>query len=255
MVPLTILSLFAIFFGYIAKDLFVGIGSDFSGHVLFTHPSHISLVEAEFGLPHIIKILPAIVTFMGAGLAVYLYHAQSLFTIQLTDITLGRSLYSFFNGKYYIDVVYNHYIMYKSLGLGYTISKVLDRGIIEIAGPQGLSMSLTSGSLNIAKLDTGNLTDYALYMGISLVGITSILFSPILLGINISKIQLLLVLFIIFVVYISQKNITISTNNKYYMESSFFSIMGVIILVSFVIWVFELISKYIIGFGYFSRYA
>ncbi|PRD22110.1 UNVERIFIED_CONTAM: NADH-ubiquinone oxidoreductase chain 5 [Trichonephila clavipes] len=177
-VPLLILSLFAIFFGYVAKDLFVGIGSDFSSSVLFTHPSRISLVEAEFGLPQIVKLLPAIGTFAGAGLALYLYHVQQVFTVQLTDSTFGRSLYKFFNGKYYIDVIYNHYVMYKGLNIGYTISKILDRGVIELLGPQGLSTSFTSSSESIAKLDTGNLTDYALYMGVGLISLTGILLVP-----------------------------------------------------------------------------
>lgn len=196
MIPLVILSLFAIFFGYIAKDLFVGMGSDFSSSVLFTHPSRISLIEAEFGLPQIIKLLPAIGTFAGAGLALYLYHVQQVFTIQLTDSALGRSLYKFFNGKYYIDVVYNHYIMYKGLSVGYTISKTLDRGIIELLGPQGLSTSFTSSSKSIAKFDTGNLTDYALYMGIALVSLTCLILTPILLDVNVYGVELLLILVI-----------------------------------------------------------
>lgn len=171
-IPLTILSLFAIFFGYIARDLFVGMGSDFAS---FTHPSHVSLVEAEFGLPIFIKLLPAIGTFFGAGFAIYLYHIQYLFTIQITDSKFGINIYRFFNGKYYIDVIYNYYFMYKSLTTGYNISKVLDRGIIELMGPQGIGSSLHSSSKNMAKLDTGNLTDYALYIGVSIVGISSLI--------------------------------------------------------------------------------
>ncbi|RYE15262.1 MAG: hypothetical protein EOP34_03920, partial [Rickettsiales bacterium] len=181
MVPLTILSLLAIFFGYIARDLFVGMGSDFLSPSLFIHPSHISLVEAEFSLSLFIKLLPAIVTLTGASAAVYMYHAVPLFTISLTGSTFGRRLYQFFNGKYYVDVIYNHYIINASLLLGYTISKVLDRGVIELVGPYGLSSSLTAGSYDMAKLDTGNLTSYALYFLIALVTLTFILFSPLLL--------------------------------------------------------------------------
>lgn len=176
-VPLTILSILAIFFGYLSRDLFVGMGSDSFAHNLFTHPSHISLIEAEFGLPEFkplgfeigVKMLPAILTFAGAGIAVYLYHIQYLSIIELTNTNWGNKIYKFFNGKYYIDVIYNYYFIYNSLNVGYTISKVLDRGFIEFIGPQGLSTSLTKSSSNLAKLDTGNLTDYALYMGIALI--------------------------------------------------------------------------------------
>lgn len=195
MVPLTILSLLAIFFGYLAKDLFVGMGSDFATqNEMFCHPSHISLVEAEFGLPIFIKLLPAIVTFFGAGFAIYLYHVQYLFTIQITDSKFGRSLYQFFNGKYYIDVIYNYYLMYKSLIVGYSISKVLDRGIIELIGPQGLSSSLSFSSQSMAKLDTGNLTDYALYIGVGIVTISSLIMFNMLFAINIQYSSLTILL-------------------------------------------------------------
>ena len=49
-IPLIILSLFSIFFGYLFSDMFVGMGSDFFGNSLFIHPNNITLVEAEYSL-------------------------------------------------------------------------------------------------------------------------------------------------------------------------------------------------------------
>lgn len=193
MVPLTILSLLAIFFGYIAKDLFVGMGSDFLSPSLFIHPSHISLVEAEFSINLFNKLLPAILTLVGAVSAIYMYHVVPQFTIGLTGSAFGRQLYHFFNGKYYVDVIYNHYFINASLLLGYTFSKVLDRGAIELIGPHGLSLSLAAGSKDIAKLDTGSLTSYALYLMLGLVALTFILFSPKLLGDSMSDPRLVLI--------------------------------------------------------------
>ena len=215
-IPLIILSLLAIFFGYVARDLFVGMGSDFLSPSLFTHPSHISLIEAEFGLPQIIKLLPAIGTLIGAGLALYLYHMLPVFTIDLTKNALGQKLYQFFNGKYYVDVIYNHYIINGGLQLGYVISKVLDRGIIELVGPYGLATGLTSGSKDIAKLDTGNLTSYALYLAIALVTLVMILLSPVLLNAALINVPLILVLLVAMVClpYIN------SASNIYYPECS-----------------------------------
>lgn len=197
MIPLIILSLLAIFFGYIARDLFVGMGSDFLSPSLFIHPSHISLIEAEFALPQIIKLLPAIGTLAGAGLALYLYHILSAFAVMgdITKNNLGQKLYKFFNGKYYVDVIYNHYIINGGLQLGYTISKVLDRGVIELVGPYGLATGLTTGSRDIAKLDTGNLTSYALYLALALVTITLILLSSVLFNNQIADVRLIFILF------------------------------------------------------------
>src|SRR5271167_1263307 len=180
-IPLFVLSLFSIFFGYIASDIYVGLGSDFMGNSLFQHPSNITLVEAEFSLPLFIKLLPAILTIFGAITAVLLYHFYPLFLVQLTDNYLGRNIYNFLNGKYLIDIIYNNYIIRAGLQLGYNISKFLDRGVIELIGPYGLSSVLSKTGTNVAKLDTGIVTSYALYMVLALITVLFMLFAPILL--------------------------------------------------------------------------
>ncbi|UZJ57650.1 hypothetical protein CBS101457_006970 (mitochondrion) [Exobasidium rhododendri] len=192
-IPLTILGLLAIFFGYVASDLYVGMGSDFLSDSLFIHPSHISMVEAHFSLPQFIKLLPAIVTVFSAGLALYLYNVVPNYLISLTGNSFGRTLYQFFNGKYFVDVIYNHYIINASLLLGYTISKVLDRGAVELVGPHGMSLGLSASSKDVSKLDTGNLTSYALYLMLALVGLTFILFSPKIIGNTMSDPRLVLI--------------------------------------------------------------
>lgn len=207
MIPLTILSLLAIFFGYIASDLFVGIGSDFLVPSLFTHPSHISLIEAE-NIPLLPKLLPVILSIVGGGAALYFYHVVPTVFINITNNKIGRKLYNFFNGKYYIDVIYNHYIINKFLNLGYTFSKTLDRGIIELVGPYGLTTGLTSGSKNVAKLDTGNLTSYALYIAISVIVLLFVLFSSLLVkGFVVDiKIVFIIVSAIVILPYVSTNN-------------------------------------------------
>jgi NADH-ubiquinone oxidoreductase chain 5 len=73
-VPLLILAVLSICFGYLAKDSFVGMGSDMLSTALFVHPGNVTLVEAEFGLPTLIKLLPAIGTLLGASLSLLMYH-------------------------------------------------------------------------------------------------------------------------------------------------------------------------------------
>ena len=194
-IPLTILSLFSIFFGFVFSDLFVGIGTDFFGNSIFTHPTNITLVEAEFSLPLLLKLLPTIGSIFAAISAIILYNYIPNVLIDLTDSpssltnsisnirrSFGRRLYTFLNGKYLLDVVYNKYIIGASLKLGYTVSKVLDRGIIELVGPFGISNLLMNTAANISRLDTGIVTSYALYIVLGLISILFILFYPVILN-------------------------------------------------------------------------
>ena len=179
-IPLFILALFSILFGFVFSDLFVGVGSDFFGNSLFIHPNNISIIEAEFSLSLIIKLLPAILSLVGSVLALFLYHRHPEFINQLIENSLGRKIYGFLNGKYYFDVIYNHYFISKGLLLGYTISKEIDRGAIELLGPYGLSKAFTNTGINIAKLDTGIVTTYALYITLGLLSLLFVVFAPIL---------------------------------------------------------------------------
>jgi NADH-ubiquinone oxidoreductase chain 5 len=206
-IPLFILALFSIFFGFIFSDLFVGMASDFFSNALFIKPNNISLIEAEFSLPLIIKLLPALLSLFGASLAIFLYHKSPTFIIDLTDNLLGKILYSFFNGKYFFDIIYNNYIINKGLELGYIISKVLDRGIIEIVGPYGLSQTLTNTGKNISKLDTGVITTYSIYITLSLLSLIFLIFTPILIDTSLlNEIRL-------FIIYIAALIIVLSPSN------------------------------------------
>ena len=196
MIPLIILALMSIFFGYVAKDSFVGIGSDMLATSLFVHPSHITLVEAEFGIPTFYKLLPAVGTIGGASLSLLMYHHFATVTVDLALSPLGKSLYTFFNAKWFFDVIINNYIINKSLEFGNVTAKILDRGVIELLGPFGLTNTLYASSQNIAELDTGVVTQYAIYIMIGLISMTLFLFGPMLLGIsfdNIGDLRLILI--------------------------------------------------------------
>jgi NADH-ubiquinone oxidoreductase chain 5 len=202
--PLLILSLFSIFFGYVFSDLFVGVGSDFFGNSLFIHPNNISIIEAEFSINPFIKLLPAILSFTGALSAIIIYHYSPEFIINLTETKLGQKLYSFLNGKYYFDVIYNHFIVSAGLQTGYKISKEIDRGTIELLGPYGLANILTKTGINIAKLDTGIITSYALYMTIGLLSLLFLIFAPVLIDTSMfSELRLIIIYFASLVLVLS----------------------------------------------------
>jgi NADH-ubiquinone oxidoreductase chain 5 len=207
-IPLFLLALFSIFFGFIFSDLFVGMASDFFSNAIFMKPNNISLIEAEFSLPLIIKLLPAFLSLFGASLAIFLYHKSPTFIIDLTDNIIGQNIYTFFNGKYFFDIIYNNYIINKGLKSGYTISKVLDRGIIEIVGPYGLSNIFTNTGKNISKLDTGVITTYSIYITLSLLCLIFLNFAPILIDTSVlNEIRL-------FIIYIAALIIVLFPSNN-----------------------------------------
>ena len=177
-IPLFILALFSIFFGFVFSDLFVGVGSDFFANSIFINPNNISIIEAEFSLPLIIKLLPTLFSILGATSAIFLYHVYPDFIINLTDSALGKKIYTFLNGKYFFDVIYNYYIISAGLLTGNYISKVLDRGVIELLGPYGLASVLENTANNIAKLDTGVITTYSLYITIGILSLVFLVFAP-----------------------------------------------------------------------------
>nr|AUN27985.1 NADH dehydrogenase subunit 5 [Malassezia furfur] len=188
MIPMTTLAILAIFFGYVAKDLFVGMGTDFASTSLFIHPNHISLIEAEV-IPTGYKLLPSIITFASATGAYFAYHYAPKMLTSFADTNLGYNLYKFFNGKYYIEVLYNTYLIPGALGLGYVVSKQLDRGLIEQIFGYGLTSGLSSTSKQIGKLDDYTLPSYAVYFALSLVILTILLIVPIVAVFNTSDTQ------------------------------------------------------------------
>lgn len=205
-VPLFILALFSIGFGYIGSDLFVGVGTDFFANSIFIHPNNVTIIEAEFSMNPIVKQLPLIFTIIGATSAFIIYNYMPTITVDITESYLGRRVYSFLNGKYYFDIVYNNYIIGFGLKLGYIVSKVLDRGVIELVGPYGLSNVLSKTGENLSKLDTGIITTYALYIVISLLVLILVLFGSVLFDYYVISPRLLIVLFFILIVLAFDSN-------------------------------------------------
>jgi len=76
----------------------------------------------------------------------------------------------FFNQRFFIELLYNKYVVNLVLKLGGQTTKILDRGSVELMGPHGLEKGLLTLSKNLSTLDTGVVTSYALYI---LVGLTT----------------------------------------------------------------------------------
>jgi NADH-ubiquinone oxidoreductase chain 5 len=168
--PLIILALFSIFFGYITKDIFVGLASGFFvDNSLFIHPKHEIMLNTEFAVPTLFKLLPLILTISISILAILILELSPKYITSFKFSKLGYNVFKFFNQRFYIELLYNKYITGLVLNLGGQTTRILDKGAVELIGPYGLEKSLIVLSLNIANLDKGVITTYALYILIGLI--------------------------------------------------------------------------------------
>lgn len=158
--PLVILSVGSIFIGYLSRDMFVGMGSDFWGNSLFILPTKLYTLESEW-LDSSVKMIPLIFSFSGAGLAIfhYLFAFDSL--VSLKKSKFGRSLYTFLNRKWFFDKVYNEYISQALLKTAYKNTyQNMDRGLLEFLGPQGISTQVYIYTNKIASISLGFVYHY-----------------------------------------------------------------------------------------------
>ena len=167
--PLMVLAIGSIFVGFVMKDMMIGLGTDFWGNALFTHPNNLSLVESEF-IPTSIKLLPVKLSILGAIFAIYLNSLYARYLVDLKLSGLGRVIYSFLNKRWYFDIVYNEFVGRKLLSFGYDVSfKTIDRGLIEILGPYGLERTIKTLTAKVREVQSGYIYHYAFIM---LLGIT-----------------------------------------------------------------------------------
>lgn len=168
--PLIILAVFSIFFGYITKEIFIGLGSGFfADNGLFIHPSHEIMLDTEFAVPTLFKLLPLICTVLLSVIAIILSEFLPKLLIHFKFTRYGYNIFSFFNKRFLIELFYNKYVTDLVLKLGGQTTKVIDKGSVELLGPFGLEKGLINLSKSIASLDTGVVTSYALYILIGLI--------------------------------------------------------------------------------------
>jgi len=194
--PLIILALFSIFFGFVTKDIFIGLGSNyFVDNSIFIHPIHEIMIDTEFGVLSLIKLLPFIFTLLFSILAIVLSEYLPKFVINFKLSELGHSIFGFFNQRFLVEFFYNKYITSKILDLGGQTTKILDKGSIELLGPYGLEKGLVSLSKSINNLSIAIVPNYALYISISFIS-----YMIMLSYININLSILLIILFSIILI-------------------------------------------------------
>ena len=189
--PLVILAIFSIFFGYITKDIFLGLGSNFFvDNSLFIHPNHEIMLDTEFAVPTLFKLLPFIFTVSFSILAIVLSEFLPETIVGFKLSRLGYNTFGFFNQRFLVELFYNDYIVQFVLWLGGLTTKVLDRGSIETVGPFGFERSLVGVSKYLGGLSISVITNYALFIFISLI---IYLLFPLILAAKISLLLLIII--------------------------------------------------------------
>jgi NADH-ubiquinone oxidoreductase chain 5 len=140
--PLVVLSVPSIIIGFLFKDMFIGLGTDFWGNAIYISSTNFTQIEAEF-MPQFFKLVPLVTVTTSVVLAYvfYSYYLNLLFWFKIT--TVGNFFYNFLNRKWFFDKIYGEIFAQNLLILGYDYTyKKIDRGVIEIFGPKGFVFSV-----------------------------------------------------------------------------------------------------------------
>jgi len=168
---LFLLTIPSIFFGYFARDMFIGLGTDLWGNSIFVLTSNFNIIDSEF-IDLKYKLLPLIFSLSGIALALFLYTFNKKLLYRVKTTKAGKFVYNFLNKKWFFDKIYNEFIAQNIFKMGFNISyKLIDKGIIEVFGPKGISNLIVKNSIGLLKLQTNNIYHYALMM---LLGMTFI---------------------------------------------------------------------------------
>lgn len=180
--PLFVLSICSIFFGFLFKDSFVNIGTDFWQNTLYIRYNHYFFFHFEF-LPSVIKFIPVVSSLSAILLAYlcfeYLFKTKTIRLLYLNFIfnnNLNSKLiksflyfYSFLINKWYFDYFYNNYFIKSFLYFSYHISyKILDAGILYLLQPE-FAKRLLRLFLNFFSLSVYNKIVILVFLGLNVM--------------------------------------------------------------------------------------
>ena len=170
LIPLMILAIGALFFGFIFKSYFIGYNSDefWNGSIVLHHEDH-------HNIPLLIYYLPAILGVVGFFIAWMMYLRKSNIAKNIAE--LNKPLYNFLLNKWYFDELYNMVLIKPAIGVGKLFWKLIDGYIIDGFGPNGLASLVSRISSRTKQIQSGFIYHYAfaILIGLSLI-ITLIIF-------------------------------------------------------------------------------
>ncbi|MBD1164681.1 NADH-quinone oxidoreductase subunit L [Pelagibacterales bacterium SAG-MED13] len=167
LLPLFILSIGAIFAGYLFKELFLGYGelnNFWQESIFFLKP--LSIDHPPFWF----LILTPILVMLSIPIAYYLFVKNKNLPEQISKV--NKPLYQFLINKWYFDELYDVLFVTPSKKIGLFLWKFFDIKIIDGFGPDGISLFIKKCSLKANKFQSGYIYQYAFIM---LLGFSALL--------------------------------------------------------------------------------
>lgn len=164
---LIFLALPSICIGYLLKDITVGSGSPIFGSSIFISINNYNLYDAEH-LAVFYKLVPVYLSIIGFFSALFVYSFKTSLLFRYKTSPVGKKVYVFLNKKWFFDKIYSEYFSQKFFKFGFSVSyKFMDRGIFEMLGATGLSVSFNSLSLLLHRFQRGHIyhNTFSLLMG------------------------------------------------------------------------------------------
>ena len=167
LIPLVILSVGAIFSGFLFKDLFIGYGD----HAYFWGDSikFLNPLSTEHPPLWFILLTPTLVL-ISIPVAYYLFVKNKEIPNQFAQ--LNKPLYNFLVNKWYFDELYNILFIQSSKKIGLFFWKIIDVKTIDKFGPDGISSFIKILSVKASKFQSGFIYQYAFMI---LIGFSAIL--------------------------------------------------------------------------------
>lgn len=170
--PLVVLSIGSIFVGYLFSDMLLGWGTNFWLDSIQMSPTTGEWVSSHF-LPQGALWLPFWSAFVGLGLALCYSWPQPIFSTELL-----KTIYIFLQTRWQFDFVSNQQIASRVLNWGSDTWMIIDKGVLEVLGPMGLTHRLWNITVPaVRQWQTGVVHDYALiYKVIVIIGLVLLVF-------------------------------------------------------------------------------
>ena len=168
-IPLIILTVGAIFAGFLAVDSFFG-SEDFWGESILVLSAHHAVENAHHS-PFWVKAIPSVAGIIGIAIAYWMYMRAKDLPHKLA--VWNAELYQLLLNKWYFDELYETIFVRPMKRFGTMLWKVGDGRIIDGFGPDGVSARVIDFARRATRLQSGYVYHYAFVMLLGLVAIVS----------------------------------------------------------------------------------